>query len=255
LALASTALSSTIAQIMAAADKGPMPVIPEVESISPEQSNAFKELMKQIKSKLDIFSSDTAPSKFARDSCDDLFTSCTAFVKVIGKILYSGKAELVDLATEGKGLFEKLLNQCNSFISFYSANSQVYDFKQSVVISINSFCGVLEFIHDIKSTDRKDIEVKLQEANRNVQRIISIMTGISAKFRQEHADAEKKMEEENSRLLAQTGGKTLAEIRLEEEVRQEREHQIRVLKLEKELQREKEKIEAQKRAKFEAGQL
>ncbi len=54
--------------------------------------------------------------------------------------------------------------------------------------------------------------------------------------------------------MAQTGGKSLTEIRIEEEIRQEREHQIRVIKLEKELQKEKDRIEAQKRAKFEAGQ-
>jgi len=247
-------VNDSIAQIMAAADKGPMPAIDAVETISPEHSKAFKELVKQIRARADGFASDNTPAKFSRDSCEDLFASCTALVKLLSKILYSGKSELVDLATEGKGLFEKLLNQSGSFISFYSANPQVHDFKQTVVVSINSFCGVVEFLHDIKTNDRKELEAKLQDANRDVQKVIKVMTAISSKFRQDHADAEKKMEEENAKLLAQTGGKTLAEIRLEEEVRQEREHQIRILKLEKELQREKERIEAQKKAKFEAGQ-
>jgi hypothetical protein len=61
------------------------------------------------------------------------------------------------------------------------------------------------------------------------------------------------MEEENRRLLAGAQGKSLLEIKMEEELRQEREHQIRVIKLEKELQKEKERALAEKRARFEQG--
>jgi hypothetical protein len=61
------------------------------------------------------------------------------------------------------------------------------------------------------------------------------------------------MAEENARLMASSQGKSLQEIKMEEEIKQEREHQIRVIKLEKELQKNKERAAAEQRRRFENG--
>jgi hypothetical protein len=56
------------------------------ETLTIEESKEFQEFVTYLKQKVNGFYAESKPSRFSRDSCDDLFGTCKDVAKMLTKV-------------------------------------------------------------------------------------------------------------------------------------------------------------------------